>query len=185
MNKLYLKSVRRKVLLRLYQEYLNDPLNMLEPQDFISKGILQQDLVPATHYLHDRKLIEMLMGYTPPLFSSVRITAIGIDLVENHYLFNLQFPPEPETLDDGLEALPYLIEQLVEEADLSPVNGIVRQRLLTDVQYLRDELARPVPYWRKDTLISVLDWIERAVPQTQDVLPSLKKIRDCLEPLDT
>ncbi len=185
MNKLHLKSVRRMVLLRLYQEYLNDPLNMLEPQDFISRGVSQQDLVPAAHYLNDRKLIEMLMGYTPPLFSSVRITAMGIDLVENHYLFNLQFPPEPEKLEDGLVALPHLIERLVEEADLSPTNGIVRRRLLTDVQFLRDEISRPVPYWRKETIISVLGWIENAVLQPQDALPSLQKIRDCLEPLDT
>ncbi len=183
MHKLHLKAIRRQVLQRLYQEYLNDPLNMLEPEDFFKMDITAKDLAPAAHYLGDRGLIELMIGYRPPLFSSVRIRPTGIDLVENHYQFNLLFPAKPEPREGELDALPHLIESLVEEADISPANGIVRQRLLCDVQYLRDELSRPVQYWRKPVLMAVLDWIDAACNAPEETLPSAGKIRKLLAPL--
>ena len=172
------KSVRRRLLTILYEHYLRDPLDMLAPEDLLADGsILREDLVANTYYLSDRGFVELMIGYSPPMFAAVRITANGIDLVENRFEFNLRFPPEPDELEEALADLPLLVERLVEEADFSPLDGEARKCLLRDVQYLRDELTRPVHRWRREVIATLLDWIGAQVENPDDVLPSLAQIR--------
>ncbi len=175
------KLVRRRLLAFLYRCYQEDPLNMAGPEEFMEAGGFTRDaLVANMHYLADRKLVEMMLGYRPPLFSGARITPAGIDLVENEYLFNLQFPPAPDELEASHGRVPILVEQLVLEADLCALDGEARRSLLRDVQYLRDEIARPAARWRRHVLEAVLDWIEAPVAAAGDELPSLPRIRAAL-----
>lgn len=176
------RSVRRRLLLALYARYLRDPLEMLTPEELISESqISRTDLVANIHYLHDRGFVELMMGYNPPLFAAARITADGIDIVENHFEFNLRFPPDGLSEDDSLGTLPYLCERLVEEADFSPLDGEERKTLLREVQFLRDELARPPLRWRRDVLDVVLGWIESHFSRVEggvaEHLPSLARLR--------
>jgi hypothetical protein len=176
------KSVRRVLLQTLYQAYFEDPMNVLGPDEFLESGDLDRDaLVANMHYLADRGLVELKMGYQPPLFASARITANGIDVVENEFEFELRFPGEVSSADLQAVSVPYLVERLVEEADLSPLDGEARRALLRDVQFLRDEIARPAERWRGNVMVSVLDWIadyERAAGET---LPSLQALRAALD----
>ena len=175
------KSVRRRLLLILYQHYLRDPLQMLSPQDILADGtVRREDLLANVYYLHDRSLVELMHGYHPPMFAAVRLTATGVDLVENEFEFNLLFPPTPGELEEKGAALPALVERLVEEADFSPLDGEARKALLRDVQFLRDELARPAARWRRHVIHAVLDWMAEAVDEQDEVLPSLGKIRAIL-----
>ncbi len=175
------KSVRRKLLLALYNRYLKDPLEMLTPDEVITEScVSRDDLIANIHYLNDRGLVELMMGYNPPLFAAVRITANGIDLVENQFEFNLRFPPD-EFEGETVASIPYLCERLVEEADFAPLDGEERRALLREVQFLRDELARPALRWRRHVLATVLEWMEshfvgfeRGV---EEYLPSLSKMR--------
>lgn len=147
------KALRRMILELLYQSYLEDPLRMVEPEVFFASPPLDRvNIVPNMHYLSDRKLVEMMMGYTPPMFSAVRITAAGIDLVEHRFNFNLQFPPDHS---EGESAIPALLESLVEEGDFLPVDGLARRQLLGDIVFLREELSRPAERWRP-ALVEVL-----------------------------
>jgi len=149
MNTPHPKHVRRLLLERLYERYMHDPLGMLGPPDLLDGGIVSREsLIPNIHYLHDRGLVELMLGFSAPMFDGARITADGIDLVENTSEFGLRFP---QSLDDE-EALsagvPVLMERLVEEADLCALDGEARRALLRDIQYLREELARPLRRWR-------------------------------------
>tara|TARA_R110001592_G_scaffold36141_3_gene122011 strand:+ start:311 stop:883 length:573 start_codon:yes stop_codon:yes gene_type:complete len=160
MNTVHHKATRRAILEILYDAYLEDPLRMVEPEPFyLHPSIDRKTIVPNMHYLYDRKLVEMMMGYTPPMFSAVRITAAGVDLVEDRYTFNLQFPPEPEAGGIGETAIPYLVEQLIAQGDLSPLDGWVRRQLLGDIQYLRNELSQSKDHWRPEVIGALLDWI--------------------------
>ena len=107
------KGVRRRLLLTLYERYLKNPLEMLGPEDFLSDGFGREELLANIHYLSDSKLVELMMGYSPPWFAATRITAAGIDLVENRFDFDLRFPPAPneDASIDGADIL-YLIERL-------------------------------------------------------------------------
>ena len=173
------KSVRRRLLEILYARYWNDPLDMPTPQDLLEDGtVSREDLIPNMYYLCDRSLVELMYGYNPPLFAAARITANGIDLVENEYEFNLRFPAEPGPMEASAADVPMLMERLVEEADFSPLDGEARKCLLRDVQFLRDELARPAARWRREVIGCLLDWIGNYFEAPDAVLPSLSKIKD-------
>lgn len=152
------KAVRRALLRILYDTYLADPLCMVEPERFFESPIIDRvSIVPNMHYLADRKLVEMMMGYRPPMFSAARITAAGIDLVENRFEFDRQFPAAPLEGAGALGAIPLLLEELVAQGDLAPIHGDARRQLLSDILYLRDELSRPVNRWRAPLIHAVLD----------------------------
>lgn len=178
------KRVRRRILQILYQHYLDDPLEMLSPEDLLADGTIPREgLVPNAHYLNDRSLIELMYGYHPPYFAAARITANGIDLVENEFEFNLRFPPEFNTEETATADIPTLMERLVAEADFSSLDGEARHCLLRDIQFLRDEFARPARRWRKEVILTVLGWIaahaakSAALSGEPDELPSLKSLR--------
>lgn len=177
------KSIRRCLLTILYERYLEDPLHMLEPKDVMETvGLTREELLPNIFYLYDRGLVELMTGYNQSMFASARITADGIDLVEDHYEFNLRFPAAPGEAEQAMAEVPVLVEQLIGEVDLSPLDGEARRCLLRDVQYLREELARPVERWRAEVLRTMLGWIEGCLDEADDVLPSLPKLREVLGP---
>jgi len=172
------KSVRGRILKLLYERYQKDPLEMLGPADMLeTDGIPREGLMANMHYLNDSGLVELMLGYAPPLFAGVRITSKGIDLVENPYEFNRRFPPLPGEAEEASAELPVLLEQLVEEVDLSPLQGEMRKCLLRDVQYLRDELSRPPHRWRTDVTTAVLDWLAAPFENVDEVLPSLARVK--------
>jgi len=175
------KSVRRILLLTLYQAYIEDPLNVLGPEDFLDhEAVDRQGLIANMHYLGDRGLVELKMGYQPPLFASARITADGIDLVENDFEFELRFPAEMSATELKVVSVPYLVEQLVNESELVPLDGEARRALLRDVQYLRDEIARPAGRWRINVIESVIEWLTAYSGDSGERLPSLEPLHAAL-----
>lgn len=169
------KALRRMILELLYQSFHEDPLRMVEPDVFFAAPPLDRtNIVPNMHYLSDRKLVEMMMGYAPPMFSAVRITPAGIDLVENRFNFNLQFPPARH---DSESVIPALLEQLVEEGDFLPLDGLARRQLLGDILYLREELNRPADRWRHGIVTSVLDAIATHRTRAECPLETLEQLR--------
>lgn len=175
------KAVRRAILETLYTAYLADPLRMVEPEAlFAQPPITRENIIPNIHYLYDRKLVEMMMGYTPPMFSAVRITTAGIDLVEDRYTFNLQFPAAPGAAGEAESAIPYLVEQLVAQGDLTPLDGWTRKQLLGDIQFLRTEVAQHRRHWRPEVINAVLDWIALRHHESDGGLPALPPLQAAL-----
>jgi len=183
MRTVHPKAVRRRILEILYHRYLSDPLEMLTPEDFLADELIsRENLVPNIHYLNDRKLAELMIGYNPPLFAAARIRAEGIDLVENAFEFDRRFPPAHDEGERDSWELPTLLEKLVEEGDFAPLDGEERHALLRDIQYLRDEVARPPHRWRRKVIATVLGWIE--APFGDDAaahLPSAARIRQVID----
>lgn len=177
------KSVRRRFLQMLYQHYMADPLETVPPEVFLDAGIERADLMPNVYYLADRGLIELMRGYNPFLFAGIRITPRGMDMVENRYVFDLTFPPELSEAEGSTAAIPLLIERLVEEAELSPLDGEMRKSLMRDILYLREEVARPVARWRHDVLGAVLGWLEQYLDGQKDecFLPTLNLLKETIE----
>ncbi len=175
------KTIRRKLLLFLYERYLQNPLEMFSPTDFLEHGEFQRtELMVNMHYLGDRQLAEVMVGYNPPMFDAARITANGIDLVENRFELDRLFPPRPDELESQTASLPLLLEKLVAEVDFAPLDGEARHSLLRDVQFLREELMRPVDRWRIHVIEQVSTWMAANFETPQEVLPSLEAIRAIL-----
>jgi len=184
MSALHAKLVRRRILSYLYERYVADPLEMATPEDLMTRAELtKEDLVFNIYYLTDRGLVELMRGYRPPLFAAVRLTADGVDVVENRFEFDLRFPPAPDDPEALAAEVPRLMEQLVEEADFVPLDREARRALLRDVQYVRDELARHPERWRRAVIWTVLGWIAEPVDDPDEHLPTLRHLRRTLEEL--
>lgn len=154
------KNVRRRILTILYAHYLEDPLQMLTPTDIVEDGTVSKADLPANiFYLYDRGLIELMIGYNPPMFDAVRICPSGIDIVEDAVEFDRQFPAYSETNGRVQAEAMTLVLQLAEEADRAPLEGIKREWLLRDVRLLRDELRQPKNELRLDRVRQTLDWL--------------------------
>jgi hypothetical protein len=184
MNSLHAKAVRRRILLFLYARYQQDPTEMVGPEVFITEqGFTKADLVFHMHYLSDHRLVELAMGYAPPLFASVRLTGQGVDVVEHPFELDRRFPAAPEESGDGYGDLPVLLERLLVEAECASLDGEARRGLLRDVLYLREEVARPVADWRPAVLGAVLTWIAAPFDDAAEELPSLVLIQARLAPV--
>jgi len=175
------KAVRRLLLRILYESYMRDPLLMLSPQDFFERGLDKHDLAINMHYLRDAQLVEVMLGYVPPLFNAARITPLGIDMVENRMQFDLRFPEMPGQEESAVSVVPGLLERLVAEADLCALDWEARQALLRDVQFLRSELARPAERWRERAVGELLDWIAAPFEDVADELPVFPELRAALD----
>ena len=184
MNHQHAKAVRRRILLFLYERYQQDPTEMTGPEGFINEqGFTKADLVFHMHYLSDHRLVELAMGYAPPLFAAVRLTGQGVDEVEHPFELDRRFPAAPEECGDGYGDLPVLLEHLLVEAECALLDGEARRGLLRDVLYLREEVARPVAHWWPVVLRGVLAWIAAPFEDGADELPSLARIQARLAPV--
>ena len=178
MDAAHYKSIRRQILLELYNRFLRDPLEAAEPEAFLDAGMEKHALAVNAHYLADRGLAELIMGYHPPLFSTLRITHRGVDLVENRYRLDLEFPPLPDAVEAANADIPVLVERLADEAEYVPLDGDHRQALLRDAAWLRGEAARPAARWRGAMMLALLDAMDRAVEGCDPALPSLPRLRE-------
>ncbi|MCX8063783.1 MAG: hypothetical protein N3G21_01260, partial [Candidatus Hydrogenedentes bacterium] len=90
------KAIRRWILIKLYERYLENPTEMLGPEDFLETGLIdKKQLSVNIHDLYDMQFVELITGYNPPMFVAARITPKGIDLIENPREFDTLFPEFP------------------------------------------------------------------------------------------
>lgn len=175
------KLIRRRILLHLYQQYLADPLHMVTPEDILDKGLVPRDqLAPNAYYLHDRGLVELMVGYKQPLFAATRISPKGIDLVEDTGEFNRIFPEKDTGETQHQHEILSVLLRVAEEADQAAA-GVRREWLLRDLRRLRDELRMPVEQWHADLVKRLLRWLDDYFDEGAEArLPSLRRLKGLL-----
>lgn len=160
MSELAPKQARRVLLELLYKSFLEDPLCMLSAHEVLDQTSIERDNLAANaYYLYDRKLVEMMIGYNPPLFAAIRIAPEGIDIVEDTERFERMFPAgELPSRPDATRVIP-LMMRLAEQAENAPIEGLRKEWLLRDVSHLRDALRAPIERWDGHAIRSTLGWI--------------------------
>lgn len=142
------KAVRRQILSLLYDRYQADPMHSLMPSEiYVETGLSPEDVTPAAFYLHERGLVDLMVGYNPPNFDAVRIAPAGIDLVEDRAAFNQQFPPDDSNEGESYAPVMPLLLALVQQIEASQIEGTRQAWLLEDVGRLRDALRLPIASW--------------------------------------
>lgn len=155
------KAVRRKILIFLYENFLTDPLQMLTPTDFTDNEVCSiTELIPNIHYLHERNYVELMLGYTPPLFAATRISNAGVDLYEDSVEFDRLFPPGVVASTAGTVDLVEIMLTLVEQAEALTLSGKKQEWLINDIDFLRQELIQPDIHWRSDYILKRLQWVD-------------------------
>ena len=177
------KYVRGRMLRILYEHFLDDPMKMLTPEDLLSdESIERENLAASASYLHERGLIELAIGYSPPLFAAARISPDGVDQVENEDSFRQNFSDRAETDRDSDPEAALLMVSLAKEAELSPLQGLQREWLYRDLTLLRDELRRPIDSWRQEVIVQTIGWIRGYFNGDCDrYLASLGKLENLLQ----
>jgi hypothetical protein len=174
------KQARRLILTVLYESYQRDPMFMMTPSDMAdASALLMDDLAPNCHYLHERDLIELIMGYNPPLFAAARIAPEGIDLYEDRTRFERFFSRGPGARSEDTLALIPLLMSLAQEAESARLDGLRREWLLRDVTHLRDLVRGPEKEWDADAIVTALGWL-KGFTQDGVAMPSLDKIGDLM-----
>ena len=176
------KETRGRILTVLYHMFQHDPLVMMTPSDIADASKLRMDQLAAScHYLHDRRFIELMMGYNPPLFAAARIAPEGIDLYEDRKRFESLFSDGSLTRPKiGGEVIPLLLA-LAREAEGGPLRGLQREWLLADISRLRELLRRPQDTWDLDQIRDALQWLSgQAGPDAP--LPTLAELERLLAP---
>lgn len=153
---------------------------MMTPTDIVEAGgISITELVPNAHYLHDRNLIELMIGYNPPLFAATRIAPSGIDLYEDRPIFERMFPADAIADSVSVSDVVALVMVLLSEAEASGLEGRRREWLLGDIDALRQELVAPEVNWRTDVIMARLQWLDGFF-EDEGTMPTLNKLRDAL-----
>ena len=176
------KMVRRTLMALLYDCFQVDPLQMLSPTEILDYGtIAPGDLIPNAYYLHDRNLIELMVGYNPPSFAATRIAPLGIDLIENVVEFDRLFPPKLNIENATTASVVAVVLQLAAEAEQSGLTGQARDWLLKDINALREELTEPEKLWRAEHILSRIQWLDGFFMHEENVsLPSLETLKTIL-----
>ena len=174
------KALRRTLLEYLYQRCRRNPAGMVEPAELLENIDADKDLLAFNmHYLADHGWVELLRGYAPPLFTAARITATGIDLVENPARFNRTFPPpRAEETDSPEGALPVVVDILSEEALYAQVDTEYRDAIDLDLAHLRCELARPAERRRPELILALIEALTVIRELDPQALPSMDVLRD-------
>ncbi|MEX2015626.1 MAG: hypothetical protein WD873_03245 [Candidatus Hydrogenedentales bacterium] len=177
------KQIRRRLLLALYRRYLEDPLQMVTPEDILEEGdILRNQLAANAHYLNDRGLVEMMMGYKPPLFAAVRISPKGIDLVEDDEAFNRLFPGGETNGFDAQRKTLSLVYKLAAEIEALELPPALRAWVMEDVKDLRNILRVSPERPRASDLRARLAWLEQDLVEHAGVeSPALQALQEQLE----
>jgi hypothetical protein len=176
------KIIRREILGILYESYLEDPLQMLTPTDITERGSVRiKELVSNAYYLHDLDLIELMVGYNPPLFAATRILPKGIELFEDREALDKLFPLGPALPSGDITQLIKLMLNLAEEADQTDLEGTQKVWLLRDVNRLRALLSVSEKEWDSEEILSTLHWLDGFFMEQENVpLPSLELIKTIL-----
>ncbi|MCH7958855.1 MAG: hypothetical protein IID08_01915 [Candidatus Hydrogenedentes bacterium] len=177
------KYVRGRILQILYEHFLDDPMKMLTPEDILGdESIERKILATSAIYLHERGLIELAIGYAPPLFTSAKISPDGVDLVENEDSFRREFSDTSAADGESNREATLLMVSLAKEAELSPLQGLQREWLYRDLTHLRDELRRPVDTWRQEVILRSIGWIRGYFDGDCDrYLASLSRLENFLD----
>lgn len=155
---------------------------MLSPVEILDHGTIdRKDLIPNVHYLHDRNLIELMIGYNPPTFAATRIAPLGIDLYEDEAEFDKMFPPELVVENATTAGIVTIMLKMAEEAEQSAATGQSKDWLMKDIRALREELVIPEPYWKADVILARLQWLDGFFMHEENVsLPSLENLKTIL-----
>lgn len=162
------KETRRRILEALYEKYHENPLHMTTPAELLEASSLEKKDLPANiFYLHERQLVELMVGYNPPMFDVVRISPEGIDLVEDEVEFNRQFPRAQVAESESLIEARTLTLALVKEIEASSLRGARRDWMIDDLKLLRDALRH---FNQTGSLSSVHAALERLQEYVEDGL---------------
>lgn len=143
-------EIRRKILEMAYERFKEHPYYIITPKEFKEK--LNIDLKTLNFnivYLEEKGYIELQKPLEGSLFVGARITSRGVDLVEDDYQFDIQFPVNKDTSAMQINVFKefnLLIEKINESRE---IKEDTREILIEEIKEIQKELKKIEPSYSR------------------------------------
>lgn len=175
------RAVRRKILLALYEAYQTHPHLMLSPREVMdATGVTYDELPRNIFYLEERGLVECLKGFGTVLFGAAKLTARGVDVVEDDQALNELFPVNGATVLSPTDELSELFERIRIAARMAPLGQEEIETLTDELEYVRRSSSRTKTHERMTKIETVLGWIANGLDGNESVLRDMRRLLEII-----
>ncbi|MBE0432618.1 hypothetical protein IBX73_04025 [candidate division WOR-3 bacterium] len=139
-------AIRRKILELLYENRVEHPYNRMTPGEFKeAMTIGLKELHFNIIYLEEKGYVELQKPLEGTIFVTARITAKGVDIVENEYDLNVFFPEGSSAVPSSLDLRARFDNLLDAAKTLTGLSAEPKELLIEELIRIRDELASREP----------------------------------------
>jgi DNA-binding MarR family transcriptional regulator len=175
------RVIRRKILLTLYEAYQTHPHTMLSPREVMDAAAVTHDgLLRNVFYLEERGFVECLKGFGTTLFGAAKLTAEGVDVVEDAQTLNELFPAEDAAPTGPADELTELFERIRIAALRAPLGQDDIDSLIEELEYLKRSLSRKTTPERMTKIETVLGWISASFDGDESVLQDITRLTELI-----
>ncbi len=153
-------EIRRRILEIAYQHFQENPYYRITPPEFKEAlNIGLKELHFNIVYLEEKGYLELQKPVEGTLFISARITARGIDLVEDEYQLNLMFPVTKDTSAIQINVFKEF-DLVIEKINASNTIGVnTRELIVEEIREIQQELKKINPSYSR--IKSVLEKLKK------------------------
>lgn len=171
------RAIRRKILLALYEVYQNHPHAMLSPREVMdATGVTYDGLARNIFYLEEHGLVECLKRFGTTLFGAAKLTAKGVDIVEDESKLNELVPVDGETPAAPADELAELFDRIRTDARNAPLGKEDIDSLMDELDFLQRSVTRARTDERARKIETVLGWITASFDGNESVIRDLRRL---------
>lgn len=149
--------IRRRIIEMVFERFKEHPYYRITPSEFKEVlGITLKQLYYNVAYLAEKGYLDLQTPLEGSFFVGARITAKGIDLIEDDLQFDIIFPrPEQLTTPDNVMAGLALIQNSI--TIVNDIQKETKELLIEGINDLMNELSQPGPsYHTVKTLVALI-----------------------------
>lgn len=175
------RNIRRRILLTLYDTYQTHPHSMLSPREVMDAAEVTYDgLLQNIFYLEERGFVECLKGFGTTLFGAAKLTAEGVDIVEDLKTLNELFPVQGTAPAAPADELTELFERVRIAALRAPLGQEDIDSLVEELEYVRASLSRTRTPERLTKIETFLGWISASFDGDESVLRNISRLTELI-----
>jgi hypothetical protein len=175
------RAIRRRILLALYEAYQTHPHTMLSPREVMNAADVEYDgLLSNIFYLEERRFVECLKGFGTALFGAAKLTAEGVDVVENAATLNELFPSEGAAPVTPADELTELLERIRIAARMAPLGQEDVDALIDELEHVARSLSRKRTPNRMNKIETFLGWISAGFDGDESVLRDIRRLTELI-----
>jgi hypothetical protein len=171
------RAIRRRMLLTFYEAYQTHPHLMLSPKEVMdAANVTYDELLRNIFYLEEHGLIECLKGFGTALFGAAKLTAHGVDVVEDEQRLSELFPVDEDSHARPRDELSELLERIRTDARNAPLGQEDIDTLLDELEFIRKSLERTRTPERMQKIETLFGWVCASFDGNESVLRDIRRL---------
>ena len=139
-------ELRRKIMALLYESCTDNPYSRVTPKEFKETlGVGLKELHFNMIYLEEKGYVELQQPFEGTMFVTARITAKGIDVVENEYELNVFLPAAGAAAKSALDLDASFNGLIAAARNAAGLSDDSQELLIEELNEIRRELASGKP----------------------------------------